>query len=185
MILARYPRRAYLRSFWISLCLVLGTAGALLAGLWSASIATTVVFVNGMLTVMLFGYWYPQIAKRPYTAMYHCFEYYGRLLRFCLKLVCFFLVFAAVGWAGSKLPVGLRSTGSMWLPRSSTPAEEFDSEFEGRKEAEHPRWMATYITWARQSGNGWAVMLLPFLVLLSALEPEEERSFPANIYTLF
>ncbi len=185
MIIARHPRRAYLRSFWISLCLVLGTAGALLAGLWSASLDTTVLLVTGMLAVALFGYLYPPIAKRPYAAMYHCFEYYGQLLRFCLKLVCFFLVFVAVGRAGSKLPVAPRPAGSMWLPRSSTPAEEFDSEFEGTQGDENPHWTATYLAWAHRSGNGWAVMLLPFLVLLSVLEPEEERSFPANIYTLF
>lgn len=186
MILTRYPRRAYLRSFWISLCLVLGLAGGtIFVGLTAAAIDTMVWLVVGVLVVALLGYGYPHIVRKPYAVMYRCFEYYGKLLRICLKLACFFLVFVVVGRAGSKLPVGPRPEHSMWLPRKSTPNDEFGDEFEGKRGMVHQQWVATYLAWAHQSGNGWAVMLLPFLVLLAAFEPEEERSFPATIYTLF
>ena len=37
-----------------------------------------------------------------------------------------------------------------------------------------------------QSGNIWALSLLPFFILLSALQIDQKKSnFPANIYTLF
>ncbi len=166
------------------LCLSGAVLGAALGSMASAPMGELALFMVGMVTLAMVGYRYPTLAKRPYAVMYRGFEQYCRLLRLCLKLACF-SVFVVVGRAGSTLPLQPRTGWSMWIPRCSTPPDVFESEFEGKHDLGSTSWIATYVTWARRTGNGWAIMLLPFLTLLSALEPDEERSFPPNIYTLF
>ena len=40
--------------------------------------------------------------------------------------------------------------------------------------------------WAVGTRNAWAIFLVPFLVLIVALESQEQdEAFPAGIYTLF
>jgi hypothetical protein len=42
-----------------------------------------------------------------------------------------------------------------------------------------------YIRWTRQTSNGWALSLLPFLTVLRTLDTEPDRRTEENIYTLF
>jgi hypothetical protein len=47
------------------------------------------------------------------------------------------------------------------------------------------KWTKAYFHWARSTGNLWAVVLLPFLSLLSLLAEDEDETLPAYVYTLF
>ena len=53
-------------------------------------------------------------------------------------------------------------------------------------EALSNRWTRDYVEWARSGDNRWALLLLPFLLMLSLFsQDEEEATAPSNIYTLF
>lgn len=186
MFLPIQPRRAYCQGFWIGLCFVVGAAMVVAAAAadkpgWLMGIVVGVIAAAGV------GYWVPDLVRRPYAAWSLATEAYARIVRLLIKVICFFLVFVAVGRGGSELVLDRKSTrGSMWVPRGVTPREHFAQDYEGAGDNSSERaWIGSYIRWAKNSGNLWAVMLLPFLVLLSVFEPEEERSFPDNIYTLF
>jgi len=53
-------------------------------------------------------------------------------------------------------------------------------------EATKKSWTRNYVEWARNDDNRWALLLLPFLLMLSLFsQDEEEATPPSNIYTLF
>ena len=47
------------------------------------------------------------------------------------------------------------------------------------------RYISNRSIWARRTGNWWAIVLLPFLFLLSVLADDDTKTLPAHIYTLF
>jgi hypothetical protein len=51
--------------------------------------------------------------------------------------------------------------------------------------SKNPGWARAYLGWARHSGNGWAIVLLPFLGLLSLFAEDEEEPISVQNYTLF
>jgi hypothetical protein len=101
--------------------------------------------------------------------------------------VCFFVILVAVGRAGSRMRLAVGGGASTsWASRTSLARETyrtlFAEAFSGRADA---GWIANYWRWATQTGNFWAVSLLPFLAVLKLLTGEEEKAVQANIYTLF
>ena len=105
----------------------------------------------------------------------------GRLL----MGICFFIAFGAVGLAGArysrKLPT---SPLSGWTRRGPQTGKE-NSAPSARRGINEAAWLRAYVRWARRSGNLWAIVLIPFLSLLSLLAKDEDDTLPTNIYTLF
>jgi hypothetical protein len=92
--------------------------------------------------------------------------------------VCYFIVFVAVGRAGSRLEL-LRGG---WASRPEVSASPTGRAFA----TPHALgWVRRYTAWALQSGNAWSLALLPFLLLIRLLSDQEEPAFASNIYTLF
>jgi hypothetical protein len=53
-------------------------------------------------------------------------------------------------------------------------------------EAAAKSWARNYVEWARNDDNRWALLLLPFLLMLALFSQDEENATaPSNIYTLF
>jgi hypothetical protein len=46
-------------------------------------------------------------------------------------------------------------------------------------------WGANYCNWALDTGNWWAMLLLPFIGMLIWLDSDAQERFPQNLYTLF
>jgi hypothetical protein len=186
VLLPVHPRRAWLQSFWIVMCLAGGfLLGGILAGrlglawFWLGAAAGCGLIPIGVIR--------PAVAKAPYRLWFRIADLYSRVVRLAVKAVMFFVIFVIVGGRRSSLRLD-RPTEmpSMWLPRTTLSSENYPHEHESGGGSSAPRsWTAVYGSWARSSGNGWAIALLPFLLLLSVLEPEQERTVPAGIYTLF
>ena len=73
---------------------------------------------------------------------------------------------------------------SLWTTRRSLDSSEYRHVFVTGT-VHTGGWIANYAAWAWQSGNLWALSLMPFLMMLRFLPSDEERIDQANIYTLF
>jgi hypothetical protein len=102
--------------------------------------------------------------------------------------ICYYIIFVAVGRSGSSLSLAYPSSPkSLWLPRGTLAPSAYVSQHGGTTMAFPEKgWMAAFLSWASQSGNVWAFSLLPFFILLAALQIDQKKShLPTNIYTLF
>jgi hypothetical protein len=101
----------------------------------------------------------------------------GRAARLVVTSICYFVVVTIV--AKSDPPFERRRPApgtSQWIARHRNARSSDD--------AEGP-WTSVYIAWARRTGNGWALVLMPFLIVLAAVAEDDEQALPANLYTLF
>jgi hypothetical protein len=186
MIILPPARRAYLMSFW----LVISLTGGLLIGALSSLLVAPRPFTFGVvlaLVLSLPGLLRPQVVSLPYRVWNRLARGFAHCARLFLMSVCFYVIFVAVGRTGSALRLTRpSSTQSLWEPRGTlAPAAYISQGAVSMKESSGKSWMPTFFSWAVHSGNFWACCLFPFLLLLSILEPDEDRDFPAGIYTLF
>jgi hypothetical protein len=94
---------------------------------------------------------------------------------------------ARLGSTGSPLRLDRPAKGeSMWISRGTLPPKAYlNLSSVIMKGPTEKCWIPTFLSWAAQSGTPLAFCLLPFLILLRSLEADQEKGFPANIYTLF
>jgi hypothetical protein len=103
-----------------------------------------------------------------------------------VSFVCYFVVFRTMSFFGSRLNVDPDARRkSTWAPVNSVRTI---CGFEDVSSAGSRGWIGNYLSWCMQSKNLWALCLLPFLFLLSLVEPSSENktgTVPENIYTLY
>jgi hypothetical protein len=178
-------RRGVVRSFWFLLSAIfaiaasavasLGLSLAWVGGLIAFGVIASLVFINERLVRKLYHAWNNRII-RPMSD----------LVSTIILRICHLIIFAAVGRTGTRLPIE-PDRSRTWMPR------EFDRNHTGllpfvslRNAAAGPKgWMRTYARWAADTGNGWALFLLPFFCMLRLVSREEPKAAGANIYTLF
>lgn len=187
LVLPGSNRRAMVRAFWFVLSLLTGVAvAAIIWGLQRPHPLKAGLICAALMAAFVF--WQEPTAWRVYRVWN---RWFARPVAFATSRVvlriCFLITrLAALGGAPRMQLGSERGVVSAWKPRSSLPAEAYPSLFFGPAgAAPDAGWFTVYYGWARQSGNSWAICLLPFLALLRRLDPEEEKAFTANIYTLF
>lgn len=101
--------------------------------------------------------------------------------------ICFYIVFVAVGRAGSFLLLDKpHSDQSLWFPRETISLKSLKSQGTVSEESLNKQnWVSEIFSWICQTKNFWAVGLIPFFVLLSVFEKNKEAEMPTDIYTLF
>jgi hypothetical protein len=130
----------------------------------------------------------PQIVSLPYRTWNKLAQGFVRVARLWVTGVCFYVIFVTVGLTGSYARLAQpTSNESLWVARGTHASTAYDPKHDGMlQEFAQKGWIRAYFAWARQSGNLWAVCLLPFLILLAALENDRNQNPVAgNIYTLF
>jgi hypothetical protein len=184
LTLPQEDRRTALRSFWLVLSVLLGatfwTVGWLLAvpfawgiGLIVGLAGASIVFLKEELVRRLYNAWNRRLIRPIAT-----------LVSSVVTGICFFIIFAAVGRAGSRLQIDGRTTTN-WESRKTLPGDAYGFLFAVRNgTAAESGWMNNYLRWAVRSGNMWSISLLPFLSVLRLLN-SEQKSAATNIYTLF
>lgn len=183
MITLPSPRRAQLRAF----CLVQGAIAAIVtmvvAGLLDIYRYMWLAIVPFVLMTII-GFWYQRLAARLYIAWSSLAELYATRARRLVLKICYFVVFAAVGRAGSAMQTtAVRE--SLWVSRATKPPENYGSQCDMAMRDSSRSWALTYLNWAGRSRNVWAAGLLPFLMLIAALDTQKSTSSPVAIYTLF
>ena len=184
ILLPPNPQRAWLRSFWAAGCLIgamlIGTLAYLYSAKWLLLAAVVVIlFTAGMIA--------PHWIVRPYRAWNKLARLYSRYAERLVLRIAFITVCVPAGWAAPRIQVSRpASEGSLWLARQKQTSIDRSVQARGKKDKPMETWAARYITWARQSREIWRLVLLPFLIVLAALQSEEQNStVPDNIYTLF
>ena len=184
--LPRPPRRAHLRSLWFALCAMLGSSATIIMWFFALPHPLTIPLATGtgLIAVgLMMTEWI-----RPFYAIWNkVARRVAYVTRLALMGICYFVVFIVVAQAGAKFTRKRPpSTQTTWTPRGNQ-AETTRSSFSslGLKDPAERGWATAYFIWARRTGNWWAIVLLPFLSLLSVLAEDDNETLPAHIYTLF
>jgi hypothetical protein len=110
----------------------------------------------------------------------------GRAAARWVSLVTFYVLVTVVSRAGSRMPwSGAEPGGSGWVPRSDREPFHAAQHHDARRPTAEAGWIRSLTRWARDTGNLWAVVLIPLLALLRLLRPRAGRSLGENIYTLY
>ena len=186
MIVLPPIREVCLQSFGV----VMGLFAGLLIGILSSLLGISRPFILGVgvaSAVMFPGLLWPQMLSLAYRAWNKFARIFAGYARVLLAGICFYIIFVTVGRSGAALRPN-RSPGSrsQWIPRETLAPAAYSAlhAVPMKRPSEHG-WISDFLLWASRSGNLWVVCLLPFLILLSVLETDDEGSFPSGIYTLF
>jgi len=177
------PRRAPLRAFWLvqSAC-----AGFLMLIVGAVVAGPPYMLVGIILGLMMAlpGFWRPHAILGLYRAWDRWAESYALRARMLLLRICYYIVFAAVGCTGSNIRRDAKSQ-SLWMPRTTLSPDTYLTQYDLTFSGFSRNWAAGYLMWAYRSGNVWACCLLPFLILIAALETQRGKANLGSIYTLF
>jgi hypothetical protein len=186
MVLLPTARAAYLKSFSLSL----GLASVLLGcGLsYGFGPRTPIVLIAGAAALyFLLGIVRPSIMARPYKLWNSAARYFARGARLILMSICFYVVFLAVGRAGTALKLARpMADQSLWTAKTMIAPAASHYEFSSIENGLTQKgWFRSYLDWSKTSGQLWALFLVPFLAMLASVEIYTDRRFPAGVYTLF
>lgn len=179
-------RKAYLRGFWLttsaSVGVVVGVLISILASpLWSGLGAAVAIFIAAP------GLLWPQATSTLYKAWNRLARYFDTSARLALSGISFYVILVAVGKMGGSLklaPTQPRESG--WVPRDTLAPDRYLSQDDVSGNVNFNRsWIRQYISWAVKSGNFWTISLLPFLILLAALDTDTKIGVSSETYTLY
>lgn len=178
--------RLQVRSFWLTLGVV--AAGVWLGNAWWRDAPHAVapgVGVGGLLALVPFIH--EGVARRVYAGWNRrLVRPIGVALARVVMWTCFFIIFVAVGRAGSRMSLAAAAGASTWTPRTSLPPDAYRAlSAHASSHGASGAWISDYLRWATETGNLWSASLLPFLIVLRLLPRDEEKAAPANLYTLF
>jgi hypothetical protein len=180
-------RRALVRGFWLTIS-GLTAMPWLAVAWWTRQAAFAYVGVFGAVLLGLVSSVGEGFVWRVYRAWNRrLVRPFTTLATRVVTAICFFIVFVAVGRAGSRMRLAVTGGASTsWASRTSLARDAYRTLFAvASSERADASWIANYWRWATQTENFWAVSLLPFLAVLNLLTDEEEIAVQTNIYTLF
>ena len=186
MIVLPPLRPAYLKSFPISLGLLSGLVISAIA-YWLDLMVVFPFVVIAAVGFSSLGLLWPKIMSQPYLLWNVLAHYFARGARLFLMGICFYIILLAVGRAGTTINLARpQSDESLWLSKNTLSPDTYAYEFAASvKNFKEKNWLRSYLYWARISGHAWAFFLVPLLAMLSAVEINRDRRFPAGVYTLF
>jgi hypothetical protein len=129
---------------------------------------------------------WPWIWMLPYKAWNKAARHYGDFARRYVLRMCY-LIISTVGIAPSSSSFSrTRRSGTVWEPRrSNTGIGKVIRKNTKTQNSGHQSWVRSFISWATGSRQTWALALLPFFLVLSFLEIDEEGVPSDKTYTLF
>lgn len=179
------PRRAWLKSFGLimSLLSLLGFSVAASRFQSTPVMACGVCIAVGLAVVA--SLW-PRFWMVPYRVWNKLARLYGQFARVYLLRLCY-LVVSAAGLGGQSRDFARDGrAGSGWIPRSSATGSSNRNQSHDNTQASLNRgWIRVYASWAIEAGQYWSLALLPFLMVLSAMDIEEGSQPLTKTYTLF
>lgn len=179
-----HPDRELLRVFWFVLW---GGCVGLVCLLAEALIPLSGAGVLGWGSVFVWGILQKSVSRRVYMLWRRLGYFWLRCMRIWTSAVIFFGFLRVVKLAGSRLSLDPIRADSYWAERSTMQAGDYVSSSRdmdaGRVDGS---WVVDYLSWCPGTGNRWAGLLLPLLMILRFVDPDEHASeLPRNIYTLF
>jgi hypothetical protein len=183
MQLPSSPSQACLTSFALAVSLV---ATPFLAMLVSPQVSL-VVLALFVLTLPLVGLLSPNVLMLGYRAWNKLARACSCFARDMILRICFYVVFVIAGLSGSLVRMDRPAAAqSSWATRETLAGSAYFGQH--KVTATHSSadgWISSSFWRAVRSGEILPLCLLPFLLILRELEPEQERQLPPDIYTLF
>ena len=181
-ILDRSPQRADLRGFVLATSLLwmiltaIATVG--IGSVWPVGFGALMAAIS-----LALGMWRPQSFLLPYRVFNRLGADVSRLTATAVGLVSFYFVIGSASLVGSRLqrakPLGLHSG---WRRREPV---EITSLWRAPSRRQPHGWVSDYASWVSSSERLWAWCLWPFLMILSAVELEDEDIVSEGNYTLY
>jgi hypothetical protein len=199
LVPSSHARRAWVRAFALIVALWILVGGALAVAIfagdhWRGWAAFTAAVSVLLATV---GLARPQVLVPVYRLWARTARAYARVARLVLFALCY-AVITVVGTGGAALRLRRPAPGdSLWTARETQPRSTYRSPFEGTGPSWTGRPWRALAAWALRRPfvddgeahgarvNAWAVTLIPFIVLVSFFDTDENVPHPAGIYTLF
>lgn len=178
------PNRRELRGFWSVVSLGVGALAAAVAP--GSGPTPWLIAAGAALATSLPGWLRPRSVGGLYGLWNRAAGLAGRAAARWVSAVTFYALVVPVAGAGSRMPwTGPDREASGWAPRPGGSGS-LDAQHRGARRAtsEGP-WHRSLAVWARDTGNLWALGLVPLFALLRVLRPKSERSLGENIYTLY
>jgi hypothetical protein len=180
--LDRSPQRADLKGFVVANALLwFGLA----AGVTLVTGRTWPVGVGALTAAMLLavGLWRPQACLWPYRIFNRLATDVSRLTAIAVRLVCFYLVIGSAGLVASRLQRARPAEKtSGWRQRGPV---EITTLWRSPTIRRPNGWVRNYASWATTGTHLWVSCLLPFLMILSTVDAEEEGAVSSGNYTLY
>jgi len=184
--LPSHPRQAWLKSFWLAIALLSGSVIGVLLAFLQSSLWLGGGIMLGIVTALP-GLLWPQAVKSSYHVWNKLSGLYMHAARVAVKAICFYIIIVTTGWGGTSLRLARPTFAeSFWQSRRTLAPASYPYQYEA--DARHhswKNWQGLYLSWSAYSGNWWTICLLPFLIVLSFLDTEDESDLPSKIYTLF
>lgn len=179
------PDREDLLGFWIAVSLMAGLLLGTLTFLDDGAPGWVGPLIGALTTgtLLLVGLRRERGIDRVYGRWNRWARAYSRRARGWITAVLYWTVIGVAARAGAR---GLALEGSPWLQRGTLPQSGYlgqgdgaDADTPARGE---PRGL---VRWMLRSERSWAIVLLPFLGLLRALDVKAQRSVASDTYTLY
>ena len=183
MISLPSPRRAQFCAFWLVQSACTAFLAMIVGGVLGVRRYMLLGIIFGLL-MALPGLWRPHAIASLYRAWNRWAERYALGARMLLLRICYYVVFTPVGCDGSIIRPDAKCQ-SLWMPRTTLSPNAYVSQYDLTLPGFSRSWAIGYLGWAYKSGNIWAWGLLPFLILIAALETQRSKAYPVSIYTLF
>jgi hypothetical protein len=180
LTLERRPGRDDLVAFGLAAGLLMAVAGALAAALAAPAVgpAAWVLPALGLLPAAGAAL-RPWALERSWRMWNRGARGYGRVARAAVLGVAFG-VFTVVGRAGARFALHPSPSGPGWTPKATGTAGGGAAPG-----ATGASWARRLLSWSRDGENRWAAFLVPFLLLLHALEADASARAAEEIYTLY
>ena len=179
------PRRAWLTSFGCTVASVLLLL-AILLSLHGESTAILFLMTSLALVSTISAYAWPQVWSMAYRAWNKLARHYSQFARLYLLGLCYMII-SSISLAGPASAFSRKSVaGSGWIARHPSVRPSYNGlEHIQGGQGKHPGWVHSYVSWATTSRQLWTLTLLPFLIVLSLFEANDEKGISSSTYTLF
>lgn len=190
MTLTNFPDRLQVFSFLLSFGILVTTLGSSIG--WYFNGPVYLIVIAGILVTIIFVLL--EMTRRKSTIRLYTFwnsltKQYSFLLHWWVITVCFYIIFISVKMAGKDARFDQKSNErkSFWRARSTLDKNTYHSQYSENYSSNNiaKKWTSSFVRWSVATRNKWSLFLLPFLFLLKIHKVEEEKEFPANIYTLY
>lgn len=190
MLLPTPVNNAALRGFWLFVSIVTGLCTALVSALAFDGPTVGELLAMGLSLAAVMaapGLMRPSIVWYPYRAWNWMARRFGRSAIQYVTAVGQFTVMLALSKASRPRVFERRPSHSTWRKKGTQESGTYLSQSHIAPPDSFDGWREAFALWRRSSGHHLAGALVPFVMLIRALDTEEVRrqDSPDNIYTLY
>jgi hypothetical protein len=177
------PDRESILGFWISIVL---TGGALVAGAGLLAgvvpLAVAAVVAPAVAVLLRLGFTRERRAHAVYRLWNRAAARYAQHARRTITRIWYHTVIVTVARSGEGRRLDLE--GSSWLTRETMPAAVYGDPGMAPG-GETTGGFRDLARWASRSDRSWALVLIPFLAVLRALDTRGRTAAATQTYTLY